>query len=206
MLRSVPAAVLAAALTVIPAAHARPIDAPVVTPANHSAKLLGKLGSQPLTAAQRDRRAAVRSYTSSYQTAKRKLGAQAVGRDIASFGVRDGRQQRAARTAELRDSTQRLRMMVAPPPAPAAPSATATATGGGPSGLLVQIAQCESGGDPAAVSPDGQYRGMYQFSRSTWESVGGVGDPAGASVAEQTHRAEILLATAGAGQWPHCGS
>ena len=30
---------------------------------------------------------------------------------------------------------------------------------------------------PARVSPDGQYRGKYQFSQGTWEGLGGTGDP-----------------------------
>ena len=45
---------------------------------------------------------------------------------------------------------------------------------------LERIAQCESGGNPRAVSPGGQYRGKYQFSRTTWRAIGGSGDPADA--------------------------
>jgi resuscitation-promoting factor RpfB len=67
------------------------------------------------------------------------------------------------------------------------------------------LAACESGGRPNAVSASGKYRGMYQFSTSTWASVGGSGDPAAASAAEQTFRAQQLYARSGAGQWPHCG-
>lgn len=67
------------------------------------------------------------------------------------------------------------------------------------------LAQCESGGRPNAVSATGRYRGMYQFSQATWNSVGGAGDPAAASVEEQTHRAQVLYQRSGAGQWPHCG-
>jgi uncharacterized protein YabE (DUF348 family) len=66
------------------------------------------------------------------------------------------------------------------------------------------LARCESGGRPDAVSSSGTYRGLYQFSRSTWASVGGAGDPAAASVAEQTLRAQMLYARSGAGQWG-CG-
>ena len=47
--------------------------------------------------------------------------------------------------------------------------------------------------------------GLYQFSRETWASVGGSGDPAAASAAEQTRRAQMLYARSGAGQWPECG-
>src|SRR3712207_9040242 len=55
--------------------------------------------------------------------------------------------------------------------------------------ILKQIAMCESGGNPRAISPDGKYRGKYQFSRPTWRSVGGKGDPAKASEYEQDKRA-----------------
>ena len=67
------------------------------------------------------------------------------------------------------------------------------------------LAQCESGGRPNAVSASGAYRGMYQFSTSTWRSVGGAGDPAAATADEQTYRAQLLYQRSGAGQWPHCG-
>ncbi|RBY94240.1 transglycosylase [Blastococcus sp. TBT05-19] len=67
------------------------------------------------------------------------------------------------------------------------------------------LAKCESGGRPNAVSGTGKYRGMYQFSQSTWNAVGGTGDPAAASADEQTYRAQLLYQRSGAGQWPHCG-
>jgi uncharacterized protein YabE (DUF348 family) len=66
------------------------------------------------------------------------------------------------------------------------------------------LARCESGGDPRAVNPAGYY-GLYQFSLSTWASVGGSGNPINASPAEQTARAQTLFARGGAGQWG-CGS
>lgn len=67
------------------------------------------------------------------------------------------------------------------------------------------LAQCESGGNPRAVSSSGRYRGLYQFSLQTWGSVGGVGDPIDNSPDEQTYRAQILYERSGAGQWPSCG-
>jgi hypothetical protein len=69
---------------------------------------------------------------------------------------------------------------------------------------LERIAACESGGNPRALSPGGTYRGKYQFLPSTWASVGGRGDPARASEAEQDRRAAILLARTGGGAWPNC--
>ena len=70
---------------------------------------------------------------------------------------------------------------------------------------LESIAACESGGDPTAVSSDGTYRGKYQFHPSTWESVGGSGDPAAAPEAEQDYRAALLYVSSGSSPWPICG-
>ena len=70
---------------------------------------------------------------------------------------------------------------------------------------LEAIASCESGGNPSAISANGTYRGKYQFSTATWAAVGGQGDPAAASEAEQDKRAAMLYARSGAGQWPVCG-
>ncbi len=70
---------------------------------------------------------------------------------------------------------------------------------------LDSIAACESGGDPTAISSGGSYRGKYQFSVETWESVGGSGDPAAASEAEQDYRAALLYAASGSSPWPVCG-
>src|SRR6478609_6599137 len=80
----------------------------------------------------------------------------------------------------------------------AAPSGDAAAT-------LQRIAQCESGGNPSAVSADGTYRGKYQFDRDTWRAMGGSGDPADAPEAEQDRIAAALLAQRGTAPWPVCG-
>ena len=70
---------------------------------------------------------------------------------------------------------------------------------------LESIASCESGGNPAAVSSDGSYRGKYQFDYGTWESMGGSGDPAAAPESEQDYRAALLYASSGSSPWPVCG-
>ena len=67
------------------------------------------------------------------------------------------------------------------------------------------LARCESGGDAGATNPSGKYRGLYQFDRRTWASVGGSGDPAAASAAEQTRRAQRLYQRSGRSPWPSCG-
>jgi resuscitation-promoting factor RpfB len=67
------------------------------------------------------------------------------------------------------------------------------------------VAKCESGGNPKSVSSGGLYYGLYQFSPSTWASVGGSGLPSNASADEQTYRAKLLYIRSGAGQWPVCG-
>jgi hypothetical protein len=79
------------------------------------------------------------------------------------------------------------------------------ATGSTASAPLQASAACESGGNPSAIGGGGQFRGKYQFTYSTWASVGGSGDPAAAPEAEQDKRAAMLYASAGSGQWPVCG-
>jgi uncharacterized protein YabE (DUF348 family) len=68
------------------------------------------------------------------------------------------------------------------------------------------LAQCESGGNPRAVAgPNGEYRGLYQFTISAWQGVGGSGDPIDASSSEQTYRAQLLYQRSGDAAWPTCG-
>ena len=93
---------------------------------------------------------------------------------------------------------------VAAAPARARVKAPATSTAGG-SGTLARIAQCESGGDPTAISSTGRYRGKYQFSRATWRDLGGSGDPAAAPESVQDAMAAKLLAQRGTSPWPVCG-
>jgi hypothetical protein len=96
--------------------------------------------------------------------------------------------------------------IAAPAPAPATESDVAgqnkALTG---TAVLETIARCESGGDPTAVSADRRYRGKYQFSRATWRSLGGSGDPAVAPEAEQDRLAAALYAREGGRPWPVCG-
>ena len=125
------------------------------------------------------------------------------GRDIVDEGVRRHGDVRSATAREVAGSIRRLRAMRAPAAtATAASGATASAPAG--SGLD-SVAACESGGDPGAVSANGQYRGKYQFDQRTWESVGGSGDPAAASESTQDALAARLQAQRGSSPWPVCG-
>ena len=76
--------------------------------------------------------------------------------------------------------------------------------GGGRPRILDQIAQCESGGNPRAVSPGGLYRGKYQFSRETWAGLGAKGDPADAPEWLQDRMALKLYRQSGNAPWPNC--
>ena len=87
----------------------------------------------------------------------------------------------------------------------AADQSSTAAPGGDADATLQRIAQCESGGNPSAVSADGTYRGKYQFDRETWRALGGSGDPADAPEAEQDRIAAALLAQRGTAPWPTCG-
>ena len=79
------------------------------------------------------------------------------------------------------------------------------------------VAHCESGGNPQAVSGDGMYRGLYQFTMSTWASLefsastwSGYGGGRYASRADLASKAEQItiankvLASQGWGAWPVC--
>lgn len=70
---------------------------------------------------------------------------------------------------------------------------------------LDRVAACESSNNTRAVSPDGTYRGLFQFDIQTWASVGGQGDPIDATRSEQELRAVLLLRRRGTSPWPVCG-
>lgn len=77
---------------------------------------------------------------------------------------------------------------------------------------LARLRACESGGNYSIVSPSGRYRGAYQFSRSTWDSVAGRHypimrgvDPAAAPWYWQDAMARALFSERGRQPWPVCG-
>jgi len=120
-------------------------------------------------------------------------------------------QAQSAQASRLQDAARRDEQKLREQAQPGAPAPSSTPEPpppqvGGVSTHLARIAQCESGGNPGAISSGGSYRGKYQFDYATWQSVGGSGDPAAASEAEQDKRAAILYSQRGARPWPICGS
>jgi hypothetical protein len=108
------------------------------------------------------------------------------------------------------------------PPTPTAPpttAATAVAASATPSttavvkpkpqlsatagGVWAALRQCESGGNYQENTGNGFY-GAYQFSASTWTSLGYPGRPDQEPPAMQDAAAQKLQSRSGWGQWPAC--
>jgi hypothetical protein len=68
------------------------------------------------------------------------------------------------------------------------------------------VADCESGLNSRATSPDGRYLGLWQMRRETWQSYGGSGDPRDHSPEEQTDVAWRLYQQRGWSPWAGCAS
>lgn len=124
-------------------------------------------------------------------------------------GTVEGRQLVSETTAAPVTQILAVGTLASSPSVPASSASSASspraATGDADSLNWPALANCESGGNPRSVSSGGTYRGLYQFSMSTWSGVGGSGDPIDASADEQTYRAKVLYNRSGAGQWPNCG-
>lgn len=141
-----------------------------------------------------------------YFKVRHQEGKRAPGRQILKWGVRKHGKVHYATAKEVARSIRQLRvllnpLLVAVPPGQS-PANVQTAGAGS---TLSAIAACESGGNPSAVDPTGKYRGKYQFDYGTWAGVGGQGDPAAASEAEQDMRAAMLYSQRGSAPWPVCG-
>lgn len=68
--------------------------------------------------------------------------------------------------------------------------------------LLACIRSYEQGGAGYATDTGNGFYGAYQFDLPTWRSVGGAGNPAHASAAEQDARAWALYQSRGLAPWP----
>lgn len=67
--------------------------------------------------------------------------------------------------------------------------------------VWARLARCESGGRNYSAGP---YYGYFQFSPTTWRSIGGTGLPSDHTYLEQKALAIKLQARSGWGQWPVC--
>ena len=67
-----------------------------------------------------------------------------------------------------------------------------------------QIAMCESSMNPQAISPTGKFMGLFQFSQTSWEFVGGKGKPHEAHWKVQFAMAKKLKEKQGWNAWPQC--
>ncbi|MEB3034335.1 transglycosylase family protein [[Mycobacterium] nativiensis] len=67
------------------------------------------------------------------------------------------------------------------------------------------IAKCESGGNWAADTGNGDYGGL-QISGAAWDANGGVGLPSQATPTQQIAVAKRIMASQGPGAWPTCAS
>jgi hypothetical protein len=172
------------------------------------------------------RRAVIKKYVKQYtrQFGKKKgkaMGRDKPGRDICRFGLRGGKKPSKPGKVRYYWTLHRLRYPPPPPPAPtrapvssgspvqgAAPQPTkqthSASAGSAAGSTMSAIAKCESGSNPATNTGNGYY-GKYQFTLSTWQSVGGSGLPSNASEAEQDRRAAMLYAQKGSSPWPVCG-
>ncbi len=77
---------------------------------------------------------------------------------------------------------------------------------------LARLANCESSGNPRAVSKSGTYHGLYQFNQRTWNGVASavlpsyVGvKPSQAPPYVQDAMARALYKARGRSPWPVCG-
>ena len=67
------------------------------------------------------------------------------------------------------------------------------------------VAQCESGGNWAADTGNGDYGGL-QISQATWTANGGSGLPSQASQDQQIDVANRIMASQGPKAWPTCAA
>ncbi len=68
----------------------------------------------------------------------------------------------------------------------------------------IDVADCESGLNTRASSPNGINLGLWQMRQQTWEDYGGSGDPRDHTAAQQTRIAWKVFQARGWDAWPGC--
>ena len=128
--------------------------------------------------------------------------------------AKEAEAQRQAQRARLRaeEEDRRAEAISTPGPTTTIPAASTPADVGPTAEQWEALRFCESSGNYGAISPTGNYRGAYQFSRVTWDWIAGIYhqrlvglDPAEVAPADQDAMAQSLYALRGRGQWPVCG-
>ena len=127
-----------------------------------------------------------------------------IGQTLQLDGVKKATAPRQKRTTPTVKKTKTVKKTVRKSRATRSESRPATSSSASMSAAWRKVANCESSGNPRAVNPAGYY-GLFQFDLQTWRSVGGSGNPAKASAAEQLMRAKKLYSQRGASPWPVCG-
>ena len=130
---------------------------------------------------------------------------------ITDWGHRAEPQFSTGLLAELHDFLERH------PPRPA-PN-TAASEGGGWRALIpvyfpeqsekaLRVIQCESGGNPSAVNPNGGYTGLFQHAPQYWAERSRAAGWSGSSIYDPEANIAVaawLVARDGWGHWPRCG-
>lgn len=209
MKKQVTILLVAACTLVLAAAVGIPAAAQQVAQSANESTSMSTSTTIPATAGAPQAKAAGARIRASYRRWRRKLDRYEVwrGRNLV---VAASRQERPPTARELRRSVHRMQkrfrnFLQTPRGRATAFRFKVRRIPGWGKQHLASIAACESHNDPRAIGGGGAYRGMYQFAFSTWQAVGGYGDPAAAPRSEQTWRAWLLLSRDGAGHWPVCG-
>ena len=133
---------------------------------------------------------------------------------VAFLEAKQAEVDRQAERARLRaeEEDRRAEAIATPGPTTTIPAETVPAEVGPTAEQWEALRFCEATGNYGAVSPTGNYRGAYQFSRVTWDWVAGIYhdrlvglDPAEVAPADQDAMAQALYDLRGRGQWPVCG-
>lgn len=121
--------------------------------------------------------------------------AQQAGLEQAQWAADQSQQQAAPTNADPSSSSSQS----------SGSASTGSSGGGNLGGSFGALRQCEAGGNYSENTGNGFY-GAYQFSLSTWQSLGYSGLPSDASPAQQDAAAQQLQAQDGWGPWPGCSA
>jgi cell division protein FtsN len=157
----------------------------------------------PLQAAQQQQAAQAQQTAQQQQAAQAQQAAhlQAAQQQQQAAQAQQAAQQQAAQQAAQQQQAAQAQQAQAQQAAQPVPAPAASST----SDDFARLRQCESGGNYSDDTGNGYY-GAYQFSESTWQSLGYPGIPSDASPAQQDQAAQQLQAQDGWSPWPSCSA